>query len=47
MRMKTNWILIKANISKKERNQIKAKAALKGITSQMLVGSLIRQFLNK
>jgi len=41
------WLLIKADISKKERNQIKAHSALKGVTSQKLVGSLIREYLNK
>lgn len=43
---KPKYIFIKAEISKDERNRLKSKAALAGVSSQNLVGSLIRRFLN-
>jgi hypothetical protein len=45
--IKPIYIFIKAEISKNERNRLKSKAALAGMTSQKLVGSLIRRFLNQ
>tara|TARA_R110002012_G_scaffold4795_3_gene21958 strand:+ start:8249 stop:8401 length:153 start_codon:yes stop_codon:yes gene_type:complete len=46
MKLKAKKVLmIKAVITPKERNQLKAAAALKGVSSQQLVGTLIRMFL--
>jgi len=40
-------LLIKAEISRSERNRLKAMAALSGISAQKLVGSLIRRYLHQ
>jgi hypothetical protein len=46
-RVRANFIFIKAEINKDERNLLKAKAAIKGISTQNLVGSLIREYINR
>jgi len=42
-----HWLMIKAEISRSERNRLKAMAALSGISAQKLVGSLIRRYLHQ
>tara|TARA_R100001530_G_scaffold102698_1_gene71462 strand:+ start:297 stop:491 length:195 start_codon:yes stop_codon:yes gene_type:complete len=42
-----NFLRLKVEITKRERNLLKAKAAIAGVSTQKLVGSLVRTLINQ